>query len=329
MVSWHNSCKTVTLIEDSSRGCLVLSWSNWRNPATWGPGTSCTYGRTIAPSICGGMNLVSPLKAMGLRISLRLKALASSLLRSPPGVCLWSPHQTTRPLRGSRAMAGDSSRFPYCWPSSLRAMSTSLIHLATGLYGCEHSWWKPPPQPMITCFPRKTSLRKPGGTSNLVLLAGPFSSSVTPTNRPNLSSMEGGSWRDSMRLAKACAAAFSLVTTMTLSAGSITSKPAIIAAAGRAFPAPKTLLMGQSVLPSKMDCTNAVSTAKVGWPVTVHLLPQSTLFQKPMRWKHAGQIGATSPKQQTMDHAHLDRWEWKFLPPGAHTLSTAVQGPCW
>ena len=120
---------------------------------------------------------------MGLRISLRLKALASSLLRSPPGVCLWSPHQTTRPLRGTRAMAEDSSRFPYCWPSSLRAMSTSPIHLASGLYGCEHSWWKPPPQPMITCFPRRTSLRKAGGTSNLVLLAGPFSSSVTPTNR--------------------------------------------------------------------------------------------------------------------------------------------------
>ena len=38
----------------------------------------------MAPSICGGMNLVSPLKAMGLRINLRLNALASSLLRSPP-----------------------------------------------------------------------------------------------------------------------------------------------------------------------------------------------------------------------------------------------------
>ena len=48
---------------------------------------------------------------------------------------------------------------------------------------------------------------------------------------------------------------------MTLSDGSITSRPAIIAAAARIFPAPKTPLMGQSVLPSKIDCTNAVSTA--------------------------------------------------------------------
>ena len=41
-----------------------------------------------------------------------------------------------------------------------------------------------------------------------------------------------------MCLAKACAAAFSLVTTMTLSDESITSRPAIIAAAERGFPAP-------------------------------------------------------------------------------------------
>ena len=47
------------------------------NPATWSLGTSCTYEWTIAPSICGGMNFVSPLKAMNLRISLRRKALAS------------------------------------------------------------------------------------------------------------------------------------------------------------------------------------------------------------------------------------------------------------
>ena len=165
IVSCHSSCKTATLPVDNSSGCRVLSWSSWRNPATCGPGTSCTYGWTIAPSICGEMNLVSPLKAIGLRISLRRKALASSLLRSPPGVCLWSPHQTTRPLRGTLAMAEDSSKFPYCWPSSLRATSTSDIHRATGLYGCVHSWWKPPPQPMITCFAHKTSLRKPGRTS--------------------------------------------------------------------------------------------------------------------------------------------------------------------
>ena len=262
MVSWHSSCKTATLPVDNPSGCRVLSWRSWRNPATWGPGTSCTYGWTIAPSIWGGMNFVSPLKAMGLRISLRRKALASSLLRSPPDVCLWSPHQTTRPLRGTLAMAKDSSKFPYCWPSSLRATSTSDIHRATGLYGCVHSWWKPPPQPMITCLVRKTVLRNPGRTSSFVLLAGPFSSSVTPTSLPNFSSSEGGRWRDSMCLAKACAAAFSLVTTMTFSVGSITNNPAIMAAAARVFPAPKTPLMGQSVRPSKMDWTNTVSTAK-------------------------------------------------------------------
>ena len=185
IVSLHSSWKTATLPVDNPSGCLVLSWRSCFNPATWCPGTSCTYGWTMAPSICGGMNLVSPLKAMGLRINLRLNALASSLLRSPPGVCLWSPHHTTRPLRGTLAMAEASSRLPNCWPSSLRATSTSDIQRATGLYGCVHSWWKPPPHPMITCLVRKTVLRKPGRTSSFVWLAGPFSSSVAPTNLPN------------------------------------------------------------------------------------------------------------------------------------------------
>ena len=92
IVSLHSSWKTATLSAVNPRGCLVLSWSNWLSPAPWGPGTSCTYGWTMAPSICGGRNLVSPLKAMGLLINLRLNARASSLLRSPPGVCLWSPY---------------------------------------------------------------------------------------------------------------------------------------------------------------------------------------------------------------------------------------------
>ena len=70
---------------------------------------------------------------MGLRINLRLNALASSLLRSPPGVCLWSPHHTTRPLRGTLAMAAASSRFPYCWPSSLRQRRPLT---STELLGC-------------------------------------------------------------------------------------------------------------------------------------------------------------------------------------------------
>ena len=115
---------------------------------------------------------------------------------------------------------------------------------------------------MITCFVRKTVLRNPGSISSFVLLAGPFSSSVAPTSLPNFSSSEGGSWRDSICLAKACAAAFSLVTTMTFSVGSITNRPAIMAAAARVFPAPKTPLMGQSVRPSKTDWTKTVSTAK-------------------------------------------------------------------
>ena len=82
---------------------------------------------------------VSPLSAIGRRKSFRRKALASSVFLSPPGVCLWSPHQITRHLRGARAIAEASSRFPYCCPSSLRATSVSSIHDATGLYGCWHS----------------------------------------------------------------------------------------------------------------------------------------------------------------------------------------------
>ena len=124
MVSLHSSWKTAALPVDNPNGCLVLSWRSWLNPATWSPGTSCTYGWTMAPSICGGMNFVSPLKAMGLRINLRLNALASSLLRSPPGVCLWSPHHTTRPLRGTIQYAWRRhapQRFLWLppWPSRL------------------------------------------------------------------------------------------------------------------------------------------------------------------------------------------------------------------
>ena len=139
IVSLHRTWKKAALSADKLSGCKVLSCSSRVNPAPWSPGMSCTYGWTMAPSICGGKNVVSPLKAMGLLISLRLNALASSLLRRPPGVCLWSPHQIAMPLRGTLAMAEASSRFPYCWPSSLRAMSTSAIHFATGLYGCVHS----------------------------------------------------------------------------------------------------------------------------------------------------------------------------------------------
>ena len=42
------------------------------------------------------------------------KRLAAVDLRRPPGVCLWSPSHMTRQLRGRRAMAAVSSRFPYC-----------------------------------------------------------------------------------------------------------------------------------------------------------------------------------------------------------------------
>ena len=83
MVSLHRSWKTLTLPVDNPSGCLVHSSRSWLNPAIWGPGTSLTCGWTMAPSICGGRKVVSPLKAMGLRISLRLNTRASSLLRNP------------------------------------------------------------------------------------------------------------------------------------------------------------------------------------------------------------------------------------------------------
>ena len=57
-------------------------------------------------------------------------------------------------------------------------------------------------------------------------------------------------------------------------------------------------------------CTNAPRSDSqglspmVGWPVTGHLLPLITLFQKPMRWKHAGQIGATLPSFVASTTAH-------------------------
>ena len=65
-----------------------------------------------------------------------------------------------------------------------------LINLGTGLYGCNI-----PGGSHLTTNDHLFSAYhcgRPGGTSDLVLLAGPFSSSVTPTKRPNFSSKEGG-----------------------------------------------------------------------------------------------------------------------------------------
>ena len=59
-----------------------------------------------------------------------------------------------------------------------------------------------------------------------------------------------GKYYQNRLLTKACAATFSFVTIMIVKDGSITSRPAIMAAAERVLPAPKTPLMGQSVLPS-------------------------------------------------------------------------------
>ena len=56
----------------------------------------------------------------------------------------------TRQLRGRRARAAVSSRFPYCWLSSWRVRSTSDIHWATGLYLLAHSWRNPPSHPMMS-----------------------------------------------------------------------------------------------------------------------------------------------------------------------------------
>ena len=123
-------------------------------------------------------------------------------------------------------------------------------------------WWKPPPQPMITCLVRKTVLWNPGSTSSFVLLAGPFSSSVAPTSLPNFSSSLGGSWRDSICLAKACAAAFSLVTTMTFKVRSMTTSLQLWQQQ-HGFSQPQRLHWWNNpfVLP-RMDWTKTISTAQ-------------------------------------------------------------------
>ena len=60
IVSLHRTWKKAALSADKLSGCKVLSCSSRVNPAPWGPGMSCTYGWTMAPSICGGKNVVSP-----------------------------------------------------------------------------------------------------------------------------------------------------------------------------------------------------------------------------------------------------------------------------
>ena len=101
---------------------------------------------------------------------------------------------------------------------------------------------------MRTFLVRSTSFRNAGGTSRSVLFAGPFCNSTYPTSLPTRELMESGKSNLKKCFAKAYAATFSLVTIMIWSVGSITSRPAIMAAADNVLPAPKTPLMGQSVL---------------------------------------------------------------------------------
>ena len=49
---------------------------------------------------------------------LRRNFLAPSVCCNPPGVCLWSPDQISKHVRGVRAVVAASSVLPYCWPSS-------------------------------------------------------------------------------------------------------------------------------------------------------------------------------------------------------------------
>ena len=125
---------------------------------------------------------------------------------------------------------------------------------------------------------------------------GPFSSPVTPTSLPNFSSCEGGSG-DNM-LGEGMRRCVLLGYHHDLQCW---IHPAIMAAAAQVFPAPKTPLMG--------PWTNTVSTARSdsqGLSITNGRM--AALLQKPMRWKHAGQIEVTSQKQQAMVPAHLERW---------------------
>ena len=158
------------------------SWSgfiNWVNGKAGERGVPVWYRTTTLYRVFGWTFSEFPLKATGLRSSFCLNLLAAVDFRRPPGVWRWSPSQSTRQLRGRRAMAAVSSKFPYCWLSSCRARSTSDIHWATGLYLLAHSWRNPPPHPIMTCLVRSTSRRWAVGTSSLVLLvvwfyAGPW-----------------------------------------------------------------------------------------------------------------------------------------------------------
>ena len=122
------------------------------------------------------------LSASGLWRSFWRNNLHSTVFLSPPGVCLWSPAQMFRQGRGVRAMTDVSSMFPYCWLSSVSVKATSVIHQATGEYDCEHSCWKPPPQPMSSFFWRKTSCLFSQVTSSKVLLVFEFRVAYQPPN---------------------------------------------------------------------------------------------------------------------------------------------------
>ena len=52
--------------------------------------------------------------ASGRLSNSRRNFLASSVCCSPPGVCLWSPDQISKHVRGVRAIVAASSMLPYC-----------------------------------------------------------------------------------------------------------------------------------------------------------------------------------------------------------------------
>ena len=128
-------------------------------------------------------------------------------------------------------------------------------------------------------------------TSNEVPLVRFFFNSIYPTNLPILDVIHCGMFSPSISSANACAATFSLVRIMRLRFGSKTSSPTTKMAADLVLPAPKTPLMGRSVLPSsnastrdpRVDRTCSSGLHSKGYIAFIRASSTGLLVQRPLQ----------------------------------------------
>ena len=127
----HHNCVTAVMCSDSVGSSSTSSNNNF----TWWEGDPhgpSRYRLIIWCISCGWTYSVPHLSARGRWRSFWRNSRHSTVFLRPPGVCLWSPAQIFKQVRGVLATTAVSSMLPYCWLSSVSVNTTSVIHRATG-----------------------------------------------------------------------------------------------------------------------------------------------------------------------------------------------------